>query len=208
MKISKHVHSCLLVEDLGKKFLLDPGNYTFEEKALNLDSLGDLDYLLITHEHPDHMYLPFVKELVSKFPEVKIISNSSVIEILAKEGIKASSEEDEFVKLEEVPHEKVFSGEPPKNVMITVANKLADPGDSHHFQTSAPILALPIQAPWGSTTAAVELAKSLKPQTIIPIHDWHWNEKARQTMYKRLEEFFKTLNIRFIGLETGQEIEI
>lgn len=208
MKISKHVHSCLLLEEVGKRFLIDPGQFTYEAKALDLNSLDMLDYLLITHEHPDHFYLPFIKEILAKFPQVNIITNSSIVEILEKEGIKASSEEDELVKIEEVPHEKVFGIEPPKNVMFTIDGKLADPGDSHHFKTSAKVLALPIQAPWGSTTAAVELATSLKPEVIIPIHDWHWHDAARAWMYQRLEKHFDSLGIRFLGLETGQEEEI
>lgn len=208
MKISKHIHSCLLVEDEGKKFLFDPGNYTSEENGLNIDTIDSLDYLLITHEHQDHMYIPLIKEIIAKFPEVEIITNTSAVDALKKEGIKAISSGDELVKLEEVPHERVFLGEPPKNVMITINNRLTNPGDSHHFQVSSPILALPLQASWGHTTAAVELAKTLKPEIIIPIHDWHWNEKARHAMYKRLEEFFKPLDIRFIGLETNQVVEI
>ena len=208
MKISKHIHSCLLIEDKGKKFLFDPGNYTFEENGLDINSIDTLDYLLITHEHPDHMYIPLIKEIVGKFPNIKIITNASTAEVLNKEGMQATTEGDESVKLEEVVHEKVFSGEPPTNVMITINNKLSHPGDSYHFQTYAPIIALPLQAPWGHITTAVELAKSLKPKIIIPIHDWHWNEKAREVMYKRLEEFFKPLGIRFVGLETNQEVEV
>lgn len=208
MKVSKHLHSCLLVEEAGKKFLLDPGQYTYEAKALELNSINSLDYLLITHEHPDHFYLPFIKEIIAKFPKFKLITNSSIVDILAKEGIKATSEADELVKLEEVPHEKVFGTTPPKNVMFTINGKLADPGDSHHFKTSAKVLALPVQAPWGSTTAAVELAEKLKPQVIIPIHDWHWHDAARAWMYQRLEKYFDALGIKFLGLEIGQQTEI
>lgn len=208
MKISKHIHSCLLVEEGGKRFLFDPGNYTAEENGLDVSTIPSLDYLLITHEHQDHMHLPLIKEIIAKFPDIKIFSNNSVVDILGKEGIVVSSSDDELVSLREVPHEKIFSGPAPQNCMITVASKLAHPGDSHHFQTSAPILALPLQAPWGHTTAAVELAVSLKPEVIIPIHDWHWSNKARDLMYKRLEEYFANLGIKFFGLSTAEEIEI
>ena len=208
MKISKHVHSCLLIQEAGKIILIDPGQYTYEAKALDLNSISNLDYLLITHEHPDHFYLPFIKEIIAKFPEVKILTNLSIVELLNKEGIQSASEGDDFVKIEEVPHEKIFGTDPPKNVMFIINDKLADPGDSHHFQTSAEILALPIQAPWGSTTAAVELAERLKPKVIIPIHDWHWNEQARLGMYQRLEKYFESLGIKFLGLKTGQEANI
>ena len=209
MKISKHVHSCLLVEEEGERFLIDPGNYTFEENALDLNVIESLDYLLITHEHPDHMHISGIIEVVKKFPDIKVISNTSVAKILSEQGIKVKSSGDELVSLVEVPHEKVFGpNQPPQNVLITVAGKLTHPGDSLHFNLNTPILAMPIQAPWCSTTEAVEKALELRPKVIIPIHDWHWNEKARENMYKRLTDFFAGQGIEFKGLKTGEVVEI
>lgn len=209
MKVTKFVHSCLLIEqEEDKKVLIDPGNYSVEEGAITVNMLNKLDYLLITHEHPDHMYLPFIKELVGKFPNLPIISNSSVVEILEKEGIKATIKPPDFAMIEEVIHERVWGVEPPKNIMLKLFGKLTHPGDSHHFTTDTDILALPVQAPWGSTTAAVELAENLKPKIIIPIHDWHWNDTAREAMHKRLEDYFSKQGIRFIGIKTGEPIEV
>jgi L-ascorbate metabolism protein UlaG (beta-lactamase superfamily) len=208
MKISKHLHSCLFVQDKGKTFLIDPGIFTFQEKALTTESIDKLDYILITHEHPDHFYLPFVKEIVAKFPDVKIITNKSLVEQLKKEHITASNEDDSIVTLESVPHEKLWDGEPPENVMITVFGKLASPGDSHHFETAAEIIALPLIAPWGSTSDAIALALKLKPKVIVPIHDWMYKEGVRQMMYTRLTDFFKTKSIAFKAVETGEIFEV
>lgn len=208
MKISKHLHSCLLINEQNQTFLIDPGVFTYQEKALDISKIEKLDYILITHEHPDHMHMPFVKELVEKFPEVKIISNQSVVALLQKEHIKATNTSDDIVTLESVPHEKLWDKQPPENVLITVFGKLATPGDSHHFQTSAAILALPIQAPWGSTTDAVELALQLQPKVIIPVHDWMWKDDFRKSMYQRLAEFFKTKGIEFKSLEIGETTEV
>lgn len=203
MKISKHIHSCLLVEENGIVVLIDPGSYTFDEKALDLTKINRLDYLLITHEHFDHMHIPLVKEIVAKFPQVKIISNPSVKDILGKEGITVSVEDNEVVTHQQVPHEKVWGFPPPQNYQFTIFGKLTTPGDSHSFTQTAEILALPITAPWGSTTRAVEIAESLKPKVIIPIHDWHWRDEARKAFYQRLTEYFQTKGIDFRGLETG-----
>ena len=212
MKITKFVHSCLLIEESGKKVLIDPGNYSAE--VLDLSHLSNLSYLLITHEHQDHMYIPFIKQVVEKSPNIKVISNSSVAKILEGEGIKVirprrSDAQDprglggDFVEMEEVSHEKIFMGPSPANTLFKVGRRLTHPGDSHHFESSTEILALPVQASWGSTTDAVNLAVRLKPKIIIPIHDWHWSDKARENMYKRLEEYFGKLGIKFIGLQTG-----
>lgn len=208
MQVTKFIHSCLFIEEADKRFLIDPGNYTKEENVLDISLLKSLDYLLITHEHPDHMDITLIKEVINKFPAVKIMSNDSVAGLLNKEGIDVNTESDQIVKLEQVPHEKVFGSNPPENVMFTIAGKLADPGDAHHFQTKAPVLALPIQAPWGSLAEAVNLAESLRPQVILPIHDWHWNEKAREAFYKRLEDYFAKLGIKFIPLKTGESVNI
>lgn len=154
------------------------------------------------------MDLSLIKEVIANFPSVKVMSNNSVAKILSQEGIIAITESDEMVKLESVPHEKVFGSNPPENVMFTIAGKMAHPGDSHHFQTKASVLALPVQAPWGSLVEAVNLAESLKPQVILPIHDWHWNNKARIMFYKRLEDYFAKSGIRFISLQTGEPVSI
>lgn len=91
MKISKHIHSCLLVEDQGKTILIDPGNYTFEEGGLDVKKLEKLDAILITHEHLDHMYPPLIKKILEKFSEVKIYSNEAVKKVLEKDGINVGS---------------------------------------------------------------------------------------------------------------------
>jgi L-ascorbate metabolism protein UlaG (beta-lactamase superfamily) len=209
MKISKHIHSCLLIEDQGKTVLIDPGQYSFEAKALDLGSITKLDALLITHEHPDHFYLPAIKEILAKFPKTPIISNPSVVELLKKENITASSLGNEFVEIEEAPHEHVFGvAQMPKNVLFRVFGKLTHPGDSEHYDLKTEVLALPVQAPWTATTAAVERAVKLKPKVIIPIHDWHWNEEAREGLYGRFVNYFKENGIDFKPLKTGEVVEV
>lgn len=208
MQITKYLHSCLLVEEQSQAILIDPGNFTYTAKVLDLNKLNQLDYILITHEHADHFYLPFIKELIAKFPKAKIISNPSVVSILQKENIAASAEGNEFIQLETITHEKLWDKEPPQNTVFKLFGKLTHPGDSLHFQTKSAILALPLQAPWGSTTQAVEKALEIKPKVIIPIHDWHWKDEVRSGMYQRLKTFFAKKNIDFKTLETGELVEI
>lgn len=208
MKISKHIHSCLVVEDQEKVFLIDPGSYSFDYKGLDLNTVEKLDYILITHQHLDHMDIRFIKELLDKFPEARIISNKSVAEILIKEKYPVSVSGDSLVQTEPAPHERLFEGEPPENSIFIINNTLTHPGDSLHFNLTTPVLALPIQASWGSLTQAVDLALTLKPKIIIPIHDWHWNDVARDGVYARLESFFEKKGIKFISLQTNDEYEV
>lgn len=208
MKITKYVHSCLYVEADGITMLIDPGEYSVKEKAISIDTFSHLDYLLITHEHADHFSLPFVKEMVAKFQNLTIITNSSVQKMLQKENIISQTEGNDLIQVAAAPHEKIFGGIPPENIVVTLFNRLTDPGDSLHFDKTAEILALPIIAPWGSVTDSVEKAIALKPKIIIPIHDWHWNEEARKSMYARLVDYFKQFDIEFKGIETGKTLEV
>ncbi len=208
MKITKYLHSCLLVEEQGKIVLIDPGQYTYDAKVFPLATIPQIDTLVITHEHIDHFSIPFIKDIIARFPNIEIFSNESVVALLDKEGIAATSDGNEYITLQPVPHEDVVIAVPPQNVLLTVFGKFADPGDSHHFSTNAPILALPIQAPWGSFADALKLAEEISPQYVIPIHDWHWKDDVRKGMYQRAAEYLQQSDIQFKGLETGETIEL
>lgn len=202
MRISKYVHSCLLIEGQDTVVLIDPGNYTAEEKVLNVSWLEKLDFILITHEHEDHMYIPLIQELVSKFPEVRLISNSSVAAILEKEGLAVSAEGNDSIVMEDVPHEKLLGRAVPQNTLFHLFRKLTHPGDSLQFDSTKEVLALPIQAPWGSMVHAIEKAVELKPKVVIPIHDWHWSEKARKRLYGMAADYLRENGIDFKSLDT------
>jgi L-ascorbate metabolism protein UlaG (beta-lactamase superfamily) len=172
VKITKFVHACVLVETDGRVALFDPG--MMSEAALDVDKLTSLDDLIITHEHGDHLSMTLVKKLVAKFPKVHITAPPEVVEQLSKEGIIASSEPSEGIVLFESPHEKVEPLFPtPQEIGVHYLDKFTDPGDSHSFHETKAVLALPVQAPWGSTIRAIHLGLELKPKYIIPVHDWH-----------------------------------
>lgn len=208
MIITKYLHSCLLLEEQQKTILIDPGQYTYDTKVFPLNTLQNLDFILITHEHADHCYVPFIQELLQKFPKVQILTNESVVNTLRAVNVDASTKTPEFITTESVPHEDVVTAVPPENTQFTLFQKFTDPGDSYHIRITAPILALPIQAPWGSFSDALKLAETLSPQYVIPIHDWHWKDEVRKNLYQRAYDYLKLSEIEFKGIETGESVEI
>ncbi|MEX1059236.1 MAG: MBL fold metallo-hydrolase, partial [Candidatus Saccharimonadales bacterium] len=68
MKITKFVHSCLLVESPQINVLIDPGNFTWASHLLQVDKLPALDFIIITHEHPDHYDQQGLIKLSNRFP--------------------------------------------------------------------------------------------------------------------------------------------
>lgn len=204
MKITKLVHSCLLVEmpaPVNRTALFDPGSMS----TVNVDSLEYLDDIFITHSHGDHFDPELIKKLVAKFPDVRITAPPDVAEQLKEQGITASTAAPDGVSFFDSPHEDVSPMFPqPQEIGIHYLEKLSHPGDSHSFTETKEILALPVQAPWGATTNAVKLALKLKPKYIVPIHDWHWRDEARESTYAQLEQLFAKNGITFIKAVNGE----
>ena len=208
MKITKLNHSCLLVEmpePVNRTALFDPG--VFSEEFVDVDSLEFLDDIIITHSHSDHFSLPLVEKLVAKFPNVRITAPPDIVKELRDAGIEASSDTSEGIEFFDAPHEE---GEPmfeaPEQRAVHYLDKLTHPGDSHSFNETKAIFALPVQAPWGSSRNAVKLALRLKPQYVVPIHDWHWSDAAREQLYGRFEALLAPAGIIFLKLENSQPV--
>ncbi len=206
MKITKFTHSCLLVEmpaPVNRTALFDPGSFS----TVDVGSLEYLDDIFITHIHGDHMDVELIKKLVAKFPAVRITTTPEAAAQLQEQGIQADVKAPEGVSFFDSPHEVIrpfFPVEPPQEIGVHYLDKLSHPGDSHSFKETKAVLALPVQAPWGSTVDAARLALELKPKYVIPIHDWHWSDQARQSVYDRFEKTFGDAGITFIKAINGE----
>lgn len=207
MKITKLVHSCLLVETTDRIALFDPGSMS----TVDVDSLNALNDIIITHKHGDHFDLELVKCLVTRFPDVHITAPDEVVVRLNAESVPATSAAGDGIAFFDSPHAAVrpiMEGELPQEIGIHYLGQLTHPGDSHSFHETKAILALPVQAPWGSTVDALRVALELKPRYVIPIHDWHWRDEARESLYNRMGQVFAERGITFIHAVNGEPFTI
>lgn len=205
MKITKYEHSCLMVEmpaPQNRTTLFDPG--VMSEPYLDVDQLEYLDDIVITHAHSDHLSVSLLKQLVAKFPTIRITGPAEVVDVLEKEDITADSDPSSGIEFFTSPHENVEPlSSQPEQIGVHYLNLLSHPGDSHSFSETKAILALPITAPWGNMVTAVNLGIKLKPKYILPIHDWHLNDTARQQAYNSLVQIFEKHNITFVPIANG-----
>lgn len=211
MKITKFVHSCLLVETQEQVILVDPGQFSWESNLFDIGQLGRLDVVVITHEHFDHFHEPFVQAILQKFPDVQFVSTPEVVAKLQAMGaLQTRSESAEGVETFSGQRHAPLAplGDAPENIAVHIADTLTIGGDRHDLEESREVLALPVTAPWGSMTVAADMALKLMPKKIIPVHDWHWNDVARQGAYDRLEALFAEHNIEFIKPVDGQSFEV
>lgn len=212
MRLTKFVHACVLVEDQDKTILFDPGQFSWDSGLFPIDSLKRLDYVAISHEHFDHFYEPFVKRLAGQFPGALFLSTKDVVAKLHDMGINSaqatSTEDVDVAPLDHDSMQPLNPGPMAQNVRFHFRGTLTHPGDSIHLEETKDILFLPLAGPWEATIDAVRLAEKLQPKTVVPIHDWMWNDQWRLTMYHRLENFFAERNIRFIAAHDGQSFEV
>ncbi len=212
MKITKFKHSCVLVENEKARVLFDPGNFSWEEFSEELLSLSNLDFIVVTHEHPDHYFPPALKSIAEKNPEVKLICGDSVTEMLSKDGIELSRVEDyELFKIEVTEHAHLDQTLPIfENIRVTFDNVFLHPGDNMDMEVSPEVLAIPIFGPWqkGTITDAIDLVIKLKPKFVIPVHDWHYKDEVREDFQQRLADRTAAFGITVLKQPDGQTVEI
>lgn len=184
MKITKFGHCCMLIDTPtvlgargnGVRILTDPGMYSTQQSEVK-----NIDFVLITHEHADHLHIDSLKALLKNNPQVKVITNRSVGALLKKDGITFSVVEggqnfdangvliEGFGKDHALMHTSIS---PIQNIGYFIANKLFYPGDAFtNPGKQVEILALPVAGPWMKLSEAIDYALEIKPASCFPVHD-------------------------------------
>jgi len=204
--IRRLTNSCLSVTDGSGTTLFDPGFFTFGE--FDLSTIGEVQRILITHEHGDHVKPEFVQWLIDRGTDVAVHSNQAVADLLAKSDIEASVALPAGVSAEDVLHEVVPTGAQPTNRSFTIDGLLTHPGDSYQPTTTAPILALPLLVPWGSTTESVGFARRLAPQQVVPIHDFYLSESGRGFITGMAKSVLAEDGVELVALDWGESYTV
>ena len=210
MQITKFGHSCLLIEHDGSRILTDPGIFSELPDGLKIDAL------VITHTHADHLDLEKIRLLASANPNLRIITNSEVADILAGLPVRPELVEDgAAAKVGNVSvqgfgktHEEIHPSIPLiKNIAYFIAGRLWFPGDSLMAPPIAiEILALPVVAPWSKTAQTVDFLEGAKPKTVFPIHDGFL--KVGGPFYSLSKMWADKIGAEFIELQSGRPIDL
>lgn len=206
--IERLTDSCVLVKTDDAVTLFDPGFYTFLEADIDLDAIGDINRVFITHEHLDHVHPGFVSWLLDRGEDVAVHSNQAVADLLASHEIEVSLDVPDGVVSEDVLHGRIANGDQPPNRSFTIEGVLTHPGDSREPTISAPVLALPLIVPWDSVTGAVEFARRLKPTHVLPIHDFYLSEGGRVIIRDMAAGVLAQDGIEMLEIDWGQSVTI
>ena len=206
--IRRLADSCVLLTTDSGTTLFDPGFFTFDSGAIDLDTIGEVQRVLITHEHGDHVKPEFVQWLLDRGGDVTVHSNQAVADLLATHDIEVATGTLPGVRWDDVLHEPIPSGATPPNRAYTVDDVLTHPGDSHQPSSSAPVMALPLMAPWTSLTAAVAFAARVGPHQVFPIHDFFMSASGRAQINSVAGAVLATHGIELVSLDWGDSFTV
>lgn len=211
MKVTKLGHCCLLLEVDGKRILTDPGVFTVEQHS----TLQDIDIIVITHEHGDHLHTQSLQSVLENNPQTTVVSNSSVKAILQDlaiecevcEGKAINQYKDITIKATAGKHAEIYKerGQVP-TVSYYINQRLFLPGDSYEFpEHPVEILALPIAGPWCRLADAIEFALAVSPQYVFPVHDALLSGAGWEVTVNHPQAVLTKAGSEFIALQAGEE---
>ena len=83
MQITHLGHAAVLVQVADRRILIDPGNF-----STAWHELRDLDAILVTHQHPDHVDPEHVGALVASNPQARVYVEPQVLGVVDLPGAK------------------------------------------------------------------------------------------------------------------------
>lgn len=208
MKITKYIHSCLVFEQDGFKLLMDPGNYTFALGLVKPDEFANVEAIVISHIHADHLDMDNLKKIIA-LSNAPIYTNQQVAEALNKEGIKSELFTDgkrmfgnmEFQAIP-VQHMPLLDSPIPLMTGYIINGTILHPVDSMHDDlTTIPdidLLILPTMAPFCNELQVTAFADALKPKHILPVHNGYAHEFFVKLRNKTFEKHFADRGIKFL----------
>ncbi|MDR6865938.1 L-ascorbate metabolism protein UlaG (beta-lactamase superfamily) [Microbacterium resistens] len=212
MRVTKHEHAALRIDDHRQTLLVDPGSFT-----LPLDDLGDLAGVVITHEHPDHWTPEHLDRILRASPGVPIFTTAGVARAVSERDVTVVAPGDTVsagafsLRFFGGPHAVIHSSLPTiENLGVLVDDELYYPGDSYTVPEGVAVgtLAAPLGAPWLKIGEAMDFVLAVAPRRAFGTHDMTLSVIGKEMHRQRLRWATEQGGGEFFVLEPGDELEV
>ncbi|HEV7453812.1 MAG TPA: MBL fold metallo-hydrolase [Candidatus Saccharimonadales bacterium] len=210
MKITKHEHACVVLEDQGKKVIIDPGDFT-----PTFGSLDNVVAVVVTHVHGDHFSAGHLQQIIQTNPDVIIFTTDEIVNSWQDPHAKAVHAYEDH---QAGPFSFRFFGEKhatihssvavPDNVGVLVNNSFYYPGDSLiEADRDVTVLAIPACAPWLKIGEAMDLITVTAPKRVFPTHDAMLSDIGHKTADSWLSQAAAVVQAEYMPLKPGESFD-
>jgi L-ascorbate metabolism protein UlaG (beta-lactamase superfamily) len=218
MRITHLGHAAVLAETDGVRILIDPGNLSDA-----WHSLTDLDAVLVTHQHPDHLDPQNLPALLAANPAAIVLVEPSILDLISSGELPSLGENAVGLQPgdQEIVGDAVVTGVGGQHAIIhrdipRIGNvgyvlrspdqpTLFHPGDSYEaIPDGIDILAVPAYGPWAAMKETIDFVRAVGALEGFPIHDELLSDRGRTVAYNRLNEMTPTRMVTLRGGATHE----
>jgi len=222
MKLTKFGHACIRLDADGAgvgTIVVDPGKFTDVSAALD-----GAAYILVTHEHDDHVDYPKVAAAMMANPALKLWADDEVVKGLEAAGAPSH----QLTTLEpgdyaQIPgwrvragggwHKPIRSNMPRfHNLTYTISadgGTVYHPGDSLDLPYhGVDVLCVPISGPWLALGEAIDYVHDAEARIAVAIHDSLNTDIGSQLWEFRLADNALAGPTEFKRLKIGETITV
>ncbi|REK70101.1 MBL fold metallo-hydrolase [Aeromicrobium endophyticum] len=216
MNITRFGHAAVLVDVAGTRILIDPGVFSVDETF----DLTDLDAIVVTHQHPDHLDQDRAPALLERNPDAVLLCDPETAAVVSfgtwtenADGLETTVG---AVTLRGVGarHAVILPSIPRiANVGVVLSAPgepaLFHPGDTYEYAPDGvDVLALPLSAPWAKSSETVDFVQRVSPAAMFPIHDCTIAEIAYGTYWGQVSGHGGVDDSRLLGQTEQASFEL